>query len=147
MLRQIYEKSCEFNIELHTTLFINFKQAFDKVNRGKMIQSMKMLKIPEEIINLVEATLEEFRAKIKLSDGCTESFEIETGLRQGDSLSPMLFNIVLEAVLINTDKRCNIITKMSQICAYADDTSIIARSRDALVETFNTLRRDAKKLG
>jgi hypothetical protein len=31
--------------------------------------------------------------------------------------------------------------------AYADDISIIARSRDALVETFNTLRRDAKKFG
>jgi hypothetical protein len=46
----------------------------------------------------------------------------------------MLFNIVLEAVLINIDKRGNISTKMWQTCAYADDISIIARSRDALVE-------------
>jgi hypothetical protein len=46
----------------------------------------------------------------------------------------MLFNIVLEAVLINIDKRGNISTKMRQTCAYADDISIIARSRDALVE-------------
>jgi hypothetical protein len=111
MLRQIYEKSCEFNIELHT-LFIDFKQAFHTVNRGNMIQSMKMLKTPEKIINLVEATLEGPRAKIKLSYGCSESFERETGLRQGDALSPMSFNIVLKAVLINTDKRGNISTKM-----------------------------------
>ena len=120
MLRQIYEKSCEFNIE-HHTLFIDFKQAFHTVNRGNMIQSMKMLKIPEKIINLVEATLEGCRAEIKLSDGRSESFEIETGLRRGDALSAMLFNIVLEAVLINIDKRGNISTEMSQTCAYADD--------------------------
>jgi hypothetical protein len=49
---------------------------------------MKMLKIPEKIINLVEATIEGSRAKIKLSDWCSESFHTETGLRQGDALSP-----------------------------------------------------------
>jgi hypothetical protein len=52
------------------------------------------------------------RAKMKLSDGCSESFDVESGLRQGDALPPMLFNIVLEAVLINIDKRGNISTKM-----------------------------------
>jgi hypothetical protein len=57
----------------------------------------------------------------------------------------MLFNIVLEAVLININKTGNISTKMRQPCAYADDISIIAPSRDALVETFKTLRRAAKK--
>jgi hypothetical protein len=106
---------------------------------------MKMLTIPEKIINLVQATLEGSRAKIKLSEGYSKSFEIETGLRQGDALSPKLFNIVLEAVLININKRGNISTKMRQPCAYADDISIIARSRDALVESFKTLRREAKK--
>jgi hypothetical protein len=52
----------------------------------------------------------------------------------------------LEAVLINIDKRGNISTKMRQTCAYADDISITARSGDALVETFNSLTRDAKKI-
>jgi hypothetical protein len=112
-----------------------------------MMQSMKTVKIPGKIINLVEAVLEGPRAKMKLSDGCSESFEIETGLRQGDALSPMLFNIVLEAVLINIDKIGNISIKMRQTCAYADDIAIIARSRDALVETFSSLRRDAKEFG
>jgi hypothetical protein len=91
MLRQIYEKSYKFDTELHT-LFIDFKQSFEKVNQGNMINSKKMLKIPEKIINLGAATLEGSRAKIKLSDGCSKSFEIESGLRQGDALSPMLFN-------------------------------------------------------
>jgi hypothetical protein len=111
------------------------------------VSGMKMLIIPEKIINLVEATSEGSRAKIKLSDECSESFDTETGLRQGGALSPMLFNIVLEAVLINIDKRGNISTKMRQTCAYADDISITAGSRDALVETFNTLRRDTKRFG
>jgi sorting nexin-29 len=137
MLKQIYEKSYEFNIKLHT-LFRGFKQAFDKVNGGNVIHSMKMLKIPEKLMHLVAATLERSRAKIKLCDGCSKNFEIESGLRQGDALSLMLFNIVLEVLLINIDKRGNISTKMRRTCAYADDISIIARSGDALVETFST---------
>ena len=92
---EIYEKFYEFNTELHTS-FIDFRQAFDKVNRRKMIQSMKMIKIPGKIIDLTAVKLEGSGAKIKLGNG-----------RQGDTLSPTLFNIVLEAALTNIDKRGN----------------------------------------
>ena len=146
MIRQIYEKSYEFNIELHI-LLIDFTQAFDKVNQRKMIQSMKMIKIPGKIINLTAVILEGSRAKVKLGNGCSESFQIESGLQQGDALFPMLFNIVLEAALTNIDKRDDISTKSRQTCAYADDVSISARTRGALAETFTILKRDAEKYG
>ena len=61
-------------------MFIDFTQAFDKVNQRKMIQSMKMIKIPGKIINLTAVTLEGSRAKIKLGNGCSESFQIESEL-------------------------------------------------------------------
>ena len=57
-------------LELHT-LFRGFKQAFDKVNGGNVIESMKMLKMPEKLMHLVAATLERSR----------DSFEKESGLR------------------------------------------------------------------
>ena len=44
-VRQILEKCYEFGTELHN-IFIDFKQAFDKVSRPKMYESLKLLKIP-----------------------------------------------------------------------------------------------------
>ena len=51
--RQILEKCYEFGIELHN-IFIDFKQTFYKVNRPKMYESLKLLKIPTKLIILVK---------------------------------------------------------------------------------------------
>jgi hypothetical protein len=76
-----------------------FKQAFDKVNRPKVYKSLKMLKIPAKIIKLVKSTLTNSRAVVKVYEGRTEVFTINNGLRQGDALSTILFNLTLEAAL------------------------------------------------
>ena len=107
----------------------------------------EMIKIAGKIINLTAVTLEGSKAIIKLGNGCSESFQIESGLRQGDALSPVLFNIVFEAALTNIDKRGDISTKLRQTFPYADDISVIARTRGALVETYTILKQDAEKYG
>jgi sorting nexin-29 len=48
VVRQILEKCYEYGIELHN-IFIDFKQAFDKVKRLKLYESLKMLKNPNEV--------------------------------------------------------------------------------------------------
>jgi len=62
-------------------------------------------------------------------------------------MSTVLFNLVLEAALLKTDLRGNISTRNKQLCAYADDVVIIARTQKALKETFITLQKEAEKLG
>jgi hypothetical protein len=145
-VRQILVKCYEFGIELHNT-FIDFKQAFDKVNRPKLYESLKTLKIPTKLIRLVKSTLTNSRAVAEVYQGRTDVFNINNGLRQGDALSTILFNLVLEAALLKIGLRGNISTRTKQLCAYADDVVIIARLQKALKETFITLQKEAKKLG
>jgi hypothetical protein len=71
----------EFDVELHS-IFIDFKQAFDEVNRPKMYESFKLLKIPTKLIRLVNMTLENSRAVVDVYQGITEVFNINNGLRQ-----------------------------------------------------------------
>lgn len=47
-------------------------------------------------------------------------------IRQGDSLSATLFNIVLEDVIRNSSTYGAMIEKSSQAIAYADDIAVIA---------------------
>ena len=54
---------------------------------------------------------------------------------------------MLEAALLKVDLRGNISTRTKQLCAYADDVVIIARTQKALKETFITLQEEAEKNG
>jgi conjugal transfer/entry exclusion protein len=45
------------------------------------------------------------------------------------------------------DLKGNISTTSIQICAYADNVLIIARSEQAVNETFNKLKEEVQKLG
>ena len=106
-----------------------------------------MLKIPTKLITLMKMTLTNSRAVVAVYQGRTDVFNINNGLREGDALSTVLFNLVLEAALLKTDLRGNISTRTKQLCAYADDVVIITRMQKALKETFITLQKEAEKLG
>ena len=49
ILRQMYEKCYEHNIELHNA-FIDFNQAFDSINRSTVIKVLKEMQIPGKIV-------------------------------------------------------------------------------------------------
>jgi hypothetical protein len=64
-----------------------------------------MLKIPTKLIKLVKTTLTNSRAVVEVYQGRTEVFTINNGLRQGDALSTILFNLALGAALSKIDLR------------------------------------------
>jgi hypothetical protein len=47
ILRQMYERCYEYNIELHNT-FIDFNRAFDSINRSTVIKVLKEMQIPKK---------------------------------------------------------------------------------------------------
>ena len=70
------------------------------------------------------------------------------GLREGDSLACLLFNLALEKVRnAGIQTSGTIFYKSVQLLAYADDVDIIARSRMALKEAFLSLERAAGEMG
>jgi hypothetical protein len=112
-----------------------------------MYESLKLLKIPIKLIGMMTTTLRNSRTVVDVYQGRTEVFNINNGLRQGDALLTVLFNLVLEAALLKIDLRGNISTRTKQLCAYADDIVIITRTQKALKETFITLQEEAERLG
>jgi len=53
-------------------------------------------------------------------------------VRQGDGLSAALFKLVLHKALKNLEQTNTILNRLTQICGYADDILVIARSLPAL---------------
>jgi hypothetical protein len=90
-LRQILEKSKEFGIETHH-LFIDLKAAYDSINRSRPYLAMEEM---QKLIHLVKATMKNMKCQIRIKGALSEPLNIRNGIRQGDALACLLFNIAL----------------------------------------------------
>jgi Reverse transcriptase (RNA-dependent DNA polymerase). len=78
--------------------FLDIKKAFDVVRREKVWQSLRNIGINETIVDRIARLYARTKSKIKTKLGMTESFIIESGLRQGGVLSPLLFITVMNEI-------------------------------------------------
>jgi hypothetical protein len=83
---------------------------------------------------------------VKIQNDCSESFETRQGLRQGDVLSTLFLNVVLEVIVrrANLQTTGTIFNKETQLLAYADDIDIVGRSQSAVRDAYLALERGLK---
>jgi hypothetical protein len=95
----------------------------------------------------VKITLERAQAKVIMDGKISTPFGIRIGVRQGDGLSTTLFNLVLHKALKNLEQSNSILNRLTQICGYADDILVNARSLPALEALCVELSRQAGIVG
>ncbi|KAL4104440.1 hypothetical protein QTP88_019741 [Uroleucon formosanum] len=146
-IRQLAEEHYEYNKDLHL-VFIDFKQAYDSINRKQLWKVLRCLDIPQKYIDLIKMCNSKINLKIKYQQEMSEKFEVKSGLRQGDALSPMLFNIALEWVVrIANETRKMEVGEIETILAYADDVVILGNSRNEVKQTTVKFLKAGKIMG
>jgi len=85
------------------------------------------------------------KATVRVDNQYTSTFPITNGVRQGDALSSILFDLVLEAILQKSNITGHIGTKSIQILVYADDVAIVGRNKNALKDTLVNTEGAARK--
>ena len=91
--------SCRTRQRAASIVFVDFRKAFDSVSRSSIPLLLSAYGVPPL---LVKATMELYTgssAFIRTSDGPTEAFPTSSGVLQGDTLSLLLFVLVLDYVL------------------------------------------------
>jgi len=94
-IRQIREKKWEHDEAVHQ-LFIDFKKAYDSVSREALYNILIEFGIPKKLVRLIKMCLTETCSRVRVAKNLSEMFPIRNGLKQGDALSPLLFNFALE---------------------------------------------------
>jgi hypothetical protein len=101
------------------------------------------------LIRLTKTTLTIVMCCVKIQNDCSESFETRQGLEQGDVLSTLLFNVVLEVIVrrANLQTTGTIYNKETQLLAYADDIDIVRRCESDVRNAYLALEGEAAKVG
>jgi hypothetical protein len=71
----------------------------------------------------------------------SDSFPIQNGLKQGDALSPLLFNFALEYVILKVQEN-QVGLKLNgthQLPAYTDDVNLLGDNMDTIKKNTETL--------
>jgi hypothetical protein len=90
---------------------------------------MAELAFSTNLIRLTEAMLTTVKCCVKIQNYCSEDpFETWHELRQGDVLSTLLFNVVLEAIVRQAKFQTTGVNfdKQTQLLAYSNDLDNIA---------------------
>ena len=78
---------------------LDAEKAFDKIQHPFMIKTLQKMHTEGTYLNIVKPIYDKPTANILLNGEKLKAFPLRSGTKQGCSLSPLLFNIVLEVLL------------------------------------------------
>lgn len=121
--------------------FVDFKKAFDLVDRNLLCQKLQLMGFPSSIVKLIFTLLQGLQLYIRSNNSLSDPFQSFNGVPQGDPLSPLLFSLFI-ADLPNSLTHCGIQTDSSvQVnhILYADDLVILSHNPEQLQRAINRL--------
>jgi sorting nexin-29 len=111
-------------------LFIDYKQAYNSINREVLWNALITFGIPAKIVKMIKLCMSKTRCIVRFNHYISDEFEVKTGLQQRDALSPMFFNTAIENVVRKTQNKYSGLNleenrRQYRILAYADDIIVL----------------------
>ena len=120
--------------------FIDLKKAFDSINRDLLFLKLRSAGIDGKMYFSIKSLYIKSKACVKVNKVLTEWFNTSCGVRQGDTLSPTLFSIFINDLILSVNElKLGIYINESiiSILLYADDIAVIAESESKLQLILN----------
>ena len=130
-------------------LKLDFEKAYDKVKWSFLFQTLRMKGFSAKWCSWVESFVKGGSVGIKVNDDLGSFFQTYKGLRQGDPMSPILFNLVVDmlTIFISRAKEEGFISRVVphliddglSILQYANDTILFLNNDIEQVKNLKLL--------
>ena len=169
-LRQLQEKAIEQHRDLYI-VFIDFRKAFDTVDRTTLWKVLRIFGCPDHFVELVKQFHEGTIGRVTVGNRESDEIRVNHGTKQGCVLAPTLFTLFLTTVLLQlwqeihegvfirtraegklfnlarlkakTKTRKELIMDL----LFADDTALVAHEELHIQEMVNCFSHTAQKIG
>lgn len=150
-LRIIVEQSLEWNSSLIIN-FIDFKKAFDSIDREILWKIMRHYGIPDKLVTMIKKMYEDTHCRVIHEGRLSDSFEVKTGVRQGCLLSPFLFILAVDWLMKETTvgRRQGIqwtLWSHLEDLDYADDIALLSHTCQQMQNKSTELDQMARSIG
>ena len=148
-IRWITEKAREFQKNIYFC-FIDYAKAFVSVDHNKLWKILKEMGIPDHLTCLLRNLYAGQETTVKTGHGM-DWFQIGKGICQGYILSNCLFNFYAEYIMRNagleeTQAGIKIAGRKIKYLRYADDTTLLAESKEELKSLLMKVKEESEKL-
>ena len=121
--------------------FIDFRKAFDSVDRKLLWQKLIHYGVNGPFLGTLKCMYAGFECAVEVNGSCTPWFNVSNGVKQGCLLSPSLFNLFVNDLLLSLSASehgidCGGDTKIPAL-AFADDIVLIAPNPQKLQALIN----------
>lgn len=129
---------------------LDCSKAFDKVKHSQLFKKLKERNLPAIVIRLIMYMYMNGSMRIRWGNATSEYFTASNGVKQGSVLSPILFSVYIDELLLKLKKKkdgCWIGTYYYGGLCFADDLKLLAPSITGLQSMLNTCNDFADENG
>ena len=149
-LRRILEHRAQYQ-QPTIACFVDFRAAFDSVDRASLWNIMLQDGTPPKLVNLIRAYYASTKARVRVYGEESCDFDLHTGVRQGCPLSPVLFNYVVDWIMDKALEDYRGVQVSTDFWLadidYADDVAVLGESPAHLQPFLDRISSFAAKVG
>ena len=126
--------------------FVDFRQAFDRVKHYKLLYKLRKTEMGSKMYTVIKNmyTTQRKTLQVKIGNHLSHKFTSNIGVKQGDPLSPILFNFYIDE-LKNYIKEDEFTPKLENVSIpylfWADDLVLFSTSKLGLQNNLNSLKK------
>ena len=113
--------------------WLDFKDAYTSVPHATLMRVLKLAGLRGSTLEIIRDIYMDSTTHVRTKSGLTPSIVCRRGVKQGCPLSPILFNLVMEAVIRSVESVPDIGYKVAGVTVksltYADDLCVLASSQ------------------